>query len=78
MDKLKMNFLELLLLIEESGEKVLASHQREIITPTKRFFKLVDTWEQDKNPGSPVEMAGRGGKFWVWQTKMDDEVLSSK
>lgn len=63
-----MNYLQLLLLIEQNKEKHLASDSRSIITDKHRYIKEVSSgsWYEDKEPGMPERRHGRGGEYYVW------------
>lgn len=66
-----MTFLELLLLIEERGEKVLGAELNAMFTQQHRYLRELDTsdssWKEDTEPGRPEKRWGRGGEYYIWK-----------
>ena len=67
-----MNFLEVLILIQGRGEKILAQDVNPLITDKHRYLRAQETaspWKQDLEPGAPEKRWGKGGEYWVWKRK---------
>lgn len=70
-----MTFLEVILLIQQRGEKTLTHESRFLITETRRYIRDFDggesPWREDLEPGKPEKMYGRGGEYYVWKRDED-------
>ena len=66
-----MTYIEMLLMVEQSGEATLAQDVRFLITEKHRYIRQLDTpedaWTQDTEPGAPVEKYTRSGLEWIWK-----------
>lgn len=75
-----MTYLETILLIEERNERTLNQDVRFIITDKHRYIRRLDdgecTWHEDQEPGTPKEMYGKSGKYYIWVKKeLDDKAI---
>jgi hypothetical protein len=66
-----MTYVEVLSLITERGETILAQDVRTLITDQHRYLRALDApeaaWQEDTEPGSPKQVYGKGGSVWVWK-----------
>lgn len=64
-----MTYIELLLFVQERGEKILGQDIRSLITDKHRYIRDLEqeSWFEDKEPGSPEKHTTRSGEIWVWK-----------
>ena len=62
-----MNFLDTLLMIQESGEPILSQESKSMFTATRRFLSVDGDWIQDKYPGTVEKRFTKGGEQFYWK-----------
>jgi hypothetical protein len=62
-----MEYVDILLLIEDRKESFLAQDINSLITDRNRYFRNESGWSQDLEPGHPESKNGRGGQVWYWK-----------
>jgi hypothetical protein len=67
----QMTYIEMLLMVEQSGEATLAQDVRFLITEKHRYIRQLDApegcWMQDTEPGAPEKRYTRSGLEWIWK-----------
>jgi hypothetical protein len=63
-----MTYMDVLLLIQERQEKVLAQDSTSLTTTTRHYLRVNGEWQEDPTPGAPAQRYGRSGTYWVWET----------
>jgi hypothetical protein len=67
-----MNYVDTLLMIQETNEVVLSQEAKSMFTATRRFVRVDEDWVLDPEPGMPVEKYTKGGKIFVWSRSEED------
>jgi hypothetical protein len=62
-----MNYADVLLLIEERQEKILAQSTHSLVTDKNHYLRLHGEWTQDQTPGSPEKKYTREGEVYFWK-----------
>jgi hypothetical protein len=66
-----MTYIEVLLLTQERGERILAQGLRDVITDAHRYLRGLDepadAWKEDTEPGAPEKRWGKSGEYFVWK-----------
>lgn len=64
-----MTYIEMLLLVQQSGDKILEQGINTLFTQHHRYIRQLDAteWQEDMEPGLPEMHHGRGGAYHIWK-----------